>query len=223
MPGSRPRASGGVSSTPSRSTKRLVKLPSVRKPSGSVKSDLERARGRARLVVKGAVAGLVAQAEIVGRDRQRRERDRRPAPRAAPAAAPTRSPRSRAATAPAGSGSARRGRSRPGGRCAPRAGRSGNRAPRRSPSSGRDGGRARRRPHWDRSASSRSDRSCPRVATNSPFARHSRHSSPASLSATIAEPSPSRAMRSPAFSTRVRIATLNAASPSGASLPIAPQ
>ena len=76
MPGSRPRASGGVSSVPSRSTNRLVKLPSVRKPSASVKSHLERARRRARLVVEGAVAGLVAEAEIVVVDRQRRDRHR---------------------------------------------------------------------------------------------------------------------------------------------------
>ena len=56
-----------------------MKLPSVRKPVRVAEQHFERARGRARLVVKGAVAGLVAQAEIVGRDRQRRERDRRPA------------------------------------------------------------------------------------------------------------------------------------------------
>ena len=74
-PGSRPRESGGVTSLPPRSTNRLVKLPSVRKPSGSRNSSFERAGGFARLVVKGAVAGLVPEAKIVRRDRNRSDGD----------------------------------------------------------------------------------------------------------------------------------------------------
>ena len=67
--------------------------------------------------------------------------------------------------------------------------------------------------------------------TNPPLTRHSRHSGSISESATIAEPTPSTALPRP-FSSgvrrRVRIATLNAASPApsgpgGSNRPIAPQ
>jgi hypothetical protein len=60
------------------------------------------------------------------------------------------------------------------------------------------------------------------AATNAPFARHSAHSSSARLSATMPDPRPSVACVASAAQSSVRIATLNAASPSASIRPMLP-
>ena len=186
---------------PSRSTNKLVKLPSVSLPSAVDEDRLERAAVAPRLVVEArgrwscSAAGSRRRSTGSGRTATATgsaggsgigfDLDRH---------------RPRSATAAGGASPAPCGRrSRPEARCARRGGRSGSRAPRPTAFS-----RSRCRSRIDDPAVRVEAHGFDQVeslgwsdATNLPLSRHSSHSSPATLSTTSPEPSPSRATCAP--------------------------